>query len=638
MAETLTAEMIVDGLIPAEPTLSPDRRFVAFTLAPLGRRETERQSAIWIVATDGASPARRMTAGSVQERLPRWSSDGVWLYFLADRAVRGKAQLHRIAIAGGEAEAVTAWKAGIEDYAPLPSGESVAVLALDPPTEDDERRERERDDAEVYGERWPRARLFLLDVATRDVRPIAGLEDEHVAAAVASLAGDRLAVVTWPTADLDERARHGTLWLVTVADGKVRRVGGVPGSQLAWTSGDRAIVALASANPGGVSGTALFAIDPETGATRRLTDDLAGCPNGLGTSADGQTVVTVAMGLDTTINRLDPASGHLAEIGRERGDVAGLTVSADGGTIAALRSTPHDGLNVWAGPAAGPLSRLTDLRPELRAVPLGEQERLTWAAPDGLLLDGLLILPPGKSRADGRFPLITIVHGGPYGRFADGLQLGWQPSGQWLATAGYAVFLPNPRGGMGRGQRFAACVAGRVGLEDWGDILAGIEALLADGVGDPARLGIGGWSQGGFMTAWAVGQDTAGGPRFQAGVMGAGVSDWGMMVSESDLPTFEAGLGGTTGWEGPGPHQHDAISPISFGHRVRTPVLILHGERDERVPVSQGRFFARALRHHGVPNELVVYPREPHGLQERNHQLDALRRTRAWFDRWIGAV
>ncbi|HET8629385.1 MAG TPA: prolyl oligopeptidase family serine peptidase, partial [Thermomicrobiales bacterium] len=246
-------------------------------------------------------------------------------------------------------------------------------------------------------------------------------------------------------------------------------------------------------------------------------------------------------------------------------------------------------------------------------------------------LDGLLILPPGKGRADGSFPTVVVAHGGPYGRFADSFQLAWAPSGQWLATHGYAVFLPNPRGGQGHGVAFAARVAGDVGGADYGYIMAGLDLLIEQGVADPDRLGIGGWSQGGFMTAWAVGQSD----RFKAGVMGAGVSDWGMMVAESDMQHFEAALGGSTGWEGPGPHRHDALSPVSFVHRVRTPVLILHGERDERVPVSQGRFFARGLKEYGVPYELVVYPREPHGLQERNHQLDALRRTRAWFDRWL---
>jgi dipeptidyl aminopeptidase/acylaminoacyl peptidase len=629
----LTAEMIADGLIPAEPQLSPDGRFVAYTVAPLGRREKHRQSAIWLVATDGGSAPRRLTAGTAEDRLPKWSPDGDTLYFLSDRAERGKTQLQRLPLGGGEAEALTTWKGSIEDFTPLPSGTQIALLATDPPTEEEERRERERDDAEVYGERWPRARLRLLDLATREIGTVAGLDEQHVALVAPSPTGDQLAIVTWPTPQLDDRASLGILWLLTTDGGKLRQVGAAPAGtrQLAWTTDGTSLAALASARPGGVSGTALFAIDLATGAARRLTDDLPGCPSGL-VGGGSLPLVTVAVGLDTTINRLDPASGQLSELLRERGDLNALTASADGTVVAALHSTPRDGFNIWSGPPAGPLARLTDLRPELRAVPLGEQERLAWAASDGLAIDGLLILPPGKARADGPFPLITIVHGGPYGRFADGLQLNWQPSGQWLATAGYAVLLPNPRGGMGHGQDFAACVAGRVGLEDWGDIVAGIDRLVADGVADPGRLGIGGWSQGGFMTAWAVGQTE----RFKAGVMGAGVSDWGMMVAESDVPTFESGLGGTTGWEGVGPHNHDAVSPISFAHRAKTPVLIFHGGEDARVPPSQGRFFAQALRHHGVPNELVIYPREPHGLQERNHQLDCLRRTRAWFARWMG--
>jgi dipeptidyl aminopeptidase/acylaminoacyl peptidase len=299
--------------------------------------------------------------------------------------------------------------------------------------------------------------------------------------------------------------------------------------------------------------------------------------------------------------------------------------------VAAVRGEPQAPPAVWAGPPAGPLTCLTALCPALGEVAWGAQERLAWRADDGLALDGLLLLPPGRTRADGPFPLVTLVHGGPYGRFADSLQLGWNAWGQWLATHGYAVLLPNPRGGLGHGPAFAACVAGAVGGEDYRDIMAAIDHLIAAGVADPARLGIGGWSQGGFMSAWAVGQTG----RFAAAVMGAGVSDWGMMVAESDWPHFEARLGGSTGWEGVGPHPHDARSPISFVQRVRTPVLILHGEHDERVPVSQGRFFARGLRAYGVPFELVVYPREPHAIRERLHQLDLLRRVRAWFDRWL---
>lgn len=193
------------------------------------------------------------------------------------------------------------------------------------------------------------------------------------------------------------------------------------------------------------------------------------------------------------------------------------------------------------------------------------------------------------------------------------------------------MLLPNPRGGLGHGPEFASLAAGAIGQGDYEDVTAGVDLLVGQGVADAGRLGIGGWSQGGYMTAWAVGQTG----RFKAGVMGAGISDMGAMLAEGDMPRFEAELGGSTGWEGPGPHRHDELSPASYLHRVETPVLILHGERDERVPVGQARHFARGLRHYGCPFELVVYPREPHGIEERNHQLDVLRRSLAWFDRWV---
>lgn len=170
-----------------------------------------------------------------------------------------------------------------------------------------------------------------------------------------------------------------------------------------------------------------------------------------------------------------------------------------------------------------------------------------------------------------------------------------------------------------------------MGGDEWTDILAGIDLLVAEGVADPERLGISGWSHGGFMAAWAIGQTD----RFKAALMGAGISDWGMQAGTGDWGIADAALGGSTGWNGPGPHIHDRNSPISHVSRIRTPVLILHGEQDTNVPLGQAVHFHRALRHFGVEHEFVVYPREGHGLHERAHQLDALRRIRAWYDRWL---
>jgi dipeptidyl aminopeptidase/acylaminoacyl peptidase len=263
----------------------------------------------------------------------------------------------------------------------------------------------------------------------------------------------------------------------------------------------------------------------------------------------------------------------------------------------------------------------------LDGIELGPQEIVTWERA-GFTLDGIVIWPPGSGRGDGPLPTIVAIHGGPYGRWSNSFIARW---GRWIAQHGYLVFLPNPRGGAGHGQTFAEAVLHTVGNEDYRDIMAGVDMLVERGLTDPERLGCGGWSQGGFMTAWIVGHTE----RFKAGVMGAGVSDWGMMIATSDIPSYETLMGGGNPYEGIGPHTFDAQSPISFVHQATTPTLIVHGEKDERVPVSQGIFFHRGLRRYGVPTELVIYPREPHGIQERNHQLDLSRRIVAWYQRWI---
>jgi dipeptidyl aminopeptidase/acylaminoacyl peptidase len=200
-----------------------------------------------------------------------------------------------------------------------------------------------------------------------------------------------------------------------------------------------------------------------------------------------------------------------------------------------------------------------------------------------------------------------------------------------LATGGYAALMPNYRGGMGHGHAFAASVRGDMGGAEWRDVLAAVDAAVERGIADPARLGIGGWSQGGFLTAWAVTQTD----RFRAGVVGAGVTDWSMLSLTGDVPSFEAALAGGSPWEEASRRHADARSPLVHAAVISTPLLILQGQQDKRVPPNQGTGLHRALRGRDVPVELVTYPGEPHTVRERRHQADILRRVRAWYDRWL---
>ncbi|TQF02649.1 S9 family peptidase [Kitasatospora acidiphila] len=641
--DMLTAELVVDMAAPVAPAISPDGRLVAYGVVANSGRNGHPHSSVWVAAADGSAAPRRLTDGTARDAAPKWAPDSASLYFTSDREERGTAQLQRILPDGdediAEAESLTRWRGGICDHYPLADGRTVALLAEDEPTAEDERREAEGDDAKVWGRHLPVTRLRLLDMATGVARTVDGLGDRHVVEVTQRPDGGPLAVLSWATPELDPGVTAARLHLVAPETGAVQDLGPVgfeAQSPVWWNHDGEWHLAHLAVTPGHLVG-ALAVIDtvpPAPGSTveqRNLTVGLSVCPTELVQVADGPPLALFADGLDTALYRLDPPSLRFHRLSCAPGTLAGLTASHSGETLAVLMSTAREPKNVHAGPTGGPMLRLSDTSPELGRIRWGVQERLSYQASNGLQLDGLLILPAGRTREEGPFPLVTLVHGGPYFRHADEFALTVVDCGQWLATAGYAVFLANPRGGSGHGHEFAAVVAGAVGGDEWTDILAGIDLLVAEGVADPERLGISGWSHGGFMAAWAIGQTE----RFKAAVMGAGISDWGVQAGTGDWGTMDATLGGSTGWNGPGPHVHDRNSPISYASRIRTPVLILHGEEDTNVPLGQAVHLHRALRHFGVEHEFVVYPREGHGLHERAHQLDALRRIRAWYDRWL---
>ncbi|USX55300.1 S9 family peptidase [Lentzea sp. HUAS12] len=395
--------------------------------------------------------------------------------------------------------------------------------------------------------------------------PSAGVRvpGRHVAE-VARHPDGRLAVITWSSPEIDPGLLNPALHVVD--QGRITDLGATPadaGSPVWW--GDE-VCYLALTPPHLQGGNAVF-----DQRHRNLTEGMPACPIDLVQDDGDAPVVVVAAGLDTEFHRLG------------RGLLARITGS-----------------------------HLPPRYDDLDGIPWGTQERLHYRAHDGLDLDGLLVLPVGTTREDGPFPLVTVVHGGPYDRWTDSLQLHWVPSAQWFAHQGIATFLPNPRGGQGHGHEFAAAVAKRVGQEEWHDIETGIDLLVGQGVADGDRLGIAGWSHGGFMAAWATTRTD----RFRAALVGAGISDWPRLIATGEWGAFEAALGDSA--------EH---SPLTYASRISTPMLIVHGADDTNVPVEQAELLHRAVRH----SELVVYPGEGHSLRRREHRLDLLNRTRRLF-------
>ena len=627
-------DLIVTLPSPDDPRLSPDGRWVTWTAAPYGQVGEHPESSIWLASLDGPERAHRLTVATAKDHHPRWSPNGASIAFLSDRTRRGTSGLWVLDVNGGEAQPLVERRRSVESFAWSADGNSIAFLAPNEPTSEDDRRERERDDAEVYGERWPFNRIHLLERNTGRVTTIP-TGDVHVFEIAWSPDGNRLAYTVATTPELETRGRT-TIQTIGVHGEMPRLVCDAPGwgiSGLHWTADGTELLFVSGHELVPQGSSTVYAVDASGGSPRVVgpTADDSVCVERLVTSADGQPVVAIARGLTTDLEGLDPGTEERRLIYTpENGDVAAFDVGSnrDGRVLAAVKRSGSEPAEVWAGPPER-LRRVSDHHAPLRAFRFGSQEPFYWEASDGLALDGVLIRPPDASV--GPLATVILVHGGPYSRTTAGWNLHPLNWGQWLATHGYAVLMPNYRGGIGHGQRFAVTARGAVGLGDFGDVMSAVDAAVDRGIADPERLGIGGWSQGGFMTAWAVTQTA----RFKAAVMGAGVSDWGMLTLTSDLPTFESVLGGSRPWDGAGPHRHAEISPISYATRASTPTLILHGKNDARVPVTQAIGFERALRSAGTPVQLVVYPREPHRIGESAHQLDLLRRVRDWYDQWL---
>jgi dipeptidyl aminopeptidase/acylaminoacyl peptidase len=308
-----------------------------------------------------------------------------------------------------------------------------------------------------------------------------------------------------------------------------------------------------------------------------------------------------------------------------------IHLSAGGRTFATVLERPHTPPQVWTGSLedkSQPWKQVSQFT--YTPLKLGNMVPTTWCAPDGLEIVGHIVYPvdyePGK-----RYPTFVEIHGGPAWGWLPHYAVWWEWWYQYLAGRGYLVFLPNIRGSTGRGTAYTEANVGDMGGGDWQDVLSGVDHLIEIGLADPDRLGIGGWSYGGFITAWAVSQTT----RFKAAIMGAGLANWESYYAQNGIRDWQRLYFKSTPYEDLPAHR--AKSPINFIHQAKTPTLILHGQEDHDVPVAQAYEMYVALKAMGVETQLVTYPRQNHPILERQHQIDLLTRLAEWCDRHMKA-
>jgi dipeptidyl aminopeptidase/acylaminoacyl peptidase len=636
----LSAEMITDSYLPVDLELSPDGSQVAYALTSVGQKDEHPISSVWIVNSDGSREPRQFTQGLFEERHPRWSPNGKSIAFLSDRCKRGTLGVHLISVDGGESRPLTCAKMTppILDFAWAPDGSSIAFTCANERPD----KSRKENDVKVIGKELDYARLRQISIISGEVRNLVEV-GKHVRDFSWSSDGKKIAYVLQQTPEEESESLEVALECMSLEGRNSYHLCSFPsliGSPV-WSADSRSIYFLGPLNQ--QASRQVYAVSSEGGEPRRATPWEDSCAGALLKSGGDLPAVLEWRGVGSRLHLLDNKTHDLKLLIPVSQDEKDLDLSYPATALkdkevsfASVKSAATQPWEVWSGTEGGSSGRdnfqeITNHNSGLKEVSFGNQEPFQWKAPDGLSLDGFLIWPPGRP-SSAPLPTVVFVHGGPYGRYTSGLHLSWGDWGQWLATAGYLVLMINPRGGSGHGEKFAATVKGDVGGHDYEDVMAAVDAAIARGFADPNKLAIGGWSQGGFMTACAVTKTN----RFRAAIMGAGISDWETLVATSNVPGFERDLTGRAPWDEVVAGQKIAYSPIKFARNVKTPVLILHGEKDDRIPLGQAVGFYRALKENHVETEFVIYPRERHAILERAHQLDMLSRVRSWCDRWLG--
>ncbi len=613
----LSPEQILNRRRLSDLQASPDGARLAFTVfeAPSG---TNRSRHIHVLSV-ASRAVRQLTNSAKSEWAPRWRRDGTQLAFLSDRIER--AQLWLLAMDGGEALQVTSGKNGVQEFEWSPDGAQIAFLAAAPPTDEEEKRESAKDDARVIDHDDKPSMLWVLNVASKKVRPITRspwrISDFHWMPS-----GDRFLVVA---TDHPERDQFTDRLFTVGANDTTLSLFATPGGPFsqARPSPDGKWVAYVVARGDGPIPHDLFVESADgAGSRRNLTATSFDRPvESFEWRADGTLIVLYQDGYRGRLGVVT-TTGLAQPINSTEANVSGFA-SLPNGQVGVVAERADSPVEVWLGALSGSLSPVTAFNAQVKGLALVEPELIRYRSFDGTVIEGALLKPVIFSRGN-PVPLVVNVHGGPTGAWTDGID----DLGQLLVARGFAVFEPNIRGSTGYGWKNLISNRGDWGGGDFRDLMIGVDTLVGRGVADPDRLGIIGWSYGGYMASWAITQTT----RFKGAMTGAGMSDLATEYGTEAGPAYDEWFYGLPYEK---PQGFAKSSPLTYITKARTPTLILQGEADVTDPISQSQMLYRALKRYNVPTEFVVYPREGHGLQEEKHLLDRLRRTVAWIEKYL---
>jgi len=632
-----------------DPRISPDGRWIAYTVTTQDLEADESSSRIWMVPAAGGDPIR-LSAEGEDTSSPRWSSDGKYLGFLSSRN-EGKTQVWTLYREGGEAVKRTDTAQGVESFEWSPDGKKLLLVMRDPKPEELEAKQAE-EKGETFEEKTPppwvvtrqqfkmdyvgyldsrRTHLYVFDLATEVIKQItSGDFDDSEPAWSAD--GTRIAFVSNRTADPDDNY-DTNIWVVAADNGDLGArplqittnpgPDGTPswnpdGSQIAHTSNTETDAALYGTNHLAVSSAA-------GGESRLLTqqlDRMIFSPRF--SRSDDSIYFLLEDSGEQNLARVS-ASGGAVERLVSGPRVVGALDQGSSGEFAVLVSEPHFPAEVFLY-ADGKVERRSHVNDAvLASLRLGSVEEIRYASKDGTEIEAFVVKPPDFSSRR-RYPGILRIHGGPQAQY----DFSFHFEAQLYASNGYVVVMPNPRGSTGYGQDFCLAIWQAWGEPDFDDVMGAVDYIVEKRWADPDKLAVTGWSYGGMLTNHVITKTN----RFKAAATGASATLYVVNFGHDQYQRwwrYELGLP----WKPESRQLYDQLSPFNRVENVTTPTLILGGKEDWNVPIINSEQLFFALKLLGVPTELVVYPDEFHGIDTPTHAKDLYERYLVWFGRYL---
>ena len=607
--------------------LASTRQFSEIAISPDGSRaawvEGDKADIFVKVVSGSGAPVRVGNGHKIA-----WSPDSARIAFLSDEK---QAQLFVVAAKGGKAKKLTSLTGFLTDPQWSPDGSKIAVLFAENAPGGGGPLEAEPVETGVIGGEIHNQRLTVVDAASGAVKQVSPA-DFNIYEYDWSPDGKTFALSAAP-GPADNNWWIAQLYTMPFDSGKMTAIF-KPETQIAmprWSPDGASIGFIQGLmSDEGFTGGDVFTIPAGGGTAVNRTPSRKSSPSAVAWLSPEKILITEYVGGSSAITTLDIRSGQTERLLQADqnlhigGNFGNFSISRDGKTAAAIRSDFQHPPEIWAG-ATGDLKQVTQAN-AAHHPRWGEAKNVEWSS-DGSSVQGWLLYPrdfdPSK-----RYGMIVSPHGGP----ASAMTPHW-PGVQFdpavLSALGYFVFFPNPRGSYGQGEKFTRANVKDFGYGDLRDVMSGVDAVLKMAPVDPNRLGVTGWSYGGYMTMWTVTQTN----RFKAAVAGAGIANWQSYYGENSIDEWMIPYFGASVYDDP--KVYEKSSPITFIKQVKTPTLIQVGERDAECPSPQSYEFWHALKTLGVETQLVVYAGEGHDFRKPENRRDAVRRAAAWFDRWL---